>query len=127
MTRYEQGFLTKCAEYGVDGRKLLEKIALNSNFKNNVIQVPHSNFKNIGMQIPQRAPLIDMDGFFQFTDKVIKNPLLNNFKYQWRRFKNNTNQSTQKNRSPYQFEPIDLDKYIQEDKKSLGNIRSGIA
>lgn len=28
MTRYEQGFLTKCAEYGIDGRELLEKQAL---------------------------------------------------------------------------------------------------
>ena len=27
MTRYEQGFLTKCAEYGVDGRYLLYKFA----------------------------------------------------------------------------------------------------
>ena len=27
MTSYEQGFLTKCAEYGVDGRALLEKLA----------------------------------------------------------------------------------------------------
>ena len=27
MTPYEQGFLTKCAEYGVDGRELLEKLA----------------------------------------------------------------------------------------------------
>lgn len=25
MTRYEQGFLTKCAEYGVDGRRLLKR------------------------------------------------------------------------------------------------------
>ena len=28
MTRYEQGFLTKCAEYGIDGRELLYKQAL---------------------------------------------------------------------------------------------------
>ena len=27
MTRYEQGFLTKCAEYGIDGRDLLYKQA----------------------------------------------------------------------------------------------------
>ena len=27
MTRYEHGFIQKCAEYGVDGRALLEKIA----------------------------------------------------------------------------------------------------
>ena len=27
MTRYEHGFITKCAEYGVDGRALLEKRA----------------------------------------------------------------------------------------------------
>ena len=27
MTRYEQGFLTKCAEYGIDGRELLYKKA----------------------------------------------------------------------------------------------------
>jgi len=27
MTRYEQGFMNKCAEYGVDGRFLLSKIA----------------------------------------------------------------------------------------------------
>lgn len=27
MTRYEQGFLTKCAEHGVDGRPLLAKMA----------------------------------------------------------------------------------------------------
>ena len=27
MTRYEHGFLTKCAEHGVDGRPLLKKIA----------------------------------------------------------------------------------------------------
>lgn len=25
MTRYEKGFLTKCAEYGVDGRPLLKR------------------------------------------------------------------------------------------------------
>lgn len=25
MTRYEKGFLTKCAEYGIDGRYLLQK------------------------------------------------------------------------------------------------------
>ena len=25
MTRYEQGFLTKCAEYGIDGRELLKQ------------------------------------------------------------------------------------------------------
>lgn len=28
MTRYEQGFMNKCAEYGVDGRAFLEKNAL---------------------------------------------------------------------------------------------------
>jgi hypothetical protein len=28
MTRYEQGFLTKCAEYGIDGRELLYKQAI---------------------------------------------------------------------------------------------------
>ena len=28
MTRYEQGFMNKCAEYGVDGRVLLEKLAV---------------------------------------------------------------------------------------------------
>lgn len=27
MTSYEKGFITKCAEYGIDGRQLLEKIA----------------------------------------------------------------------------------------------------
>lgn len=27
MTRYEQGFIQKCAEYGIDGRALLEKRA----------------------------------------------------------------------------------------------------
>lgn len=27
MTRYEQGFINKCAEYGVDGRVVLQKIA----------------------------------------------------------------------------------------------------
>ena len=27
MTRYEQGFMNKCAEYGVDGRIFLEKTA----------------------------------------------------------------------------------------------------
>ena len=27
MTRYEQGFIQKCAEYGIDGRVLLEKKA----------------------------------------------------------------------------------------------------
>ena len=30
MTSYEQGFLTKCAEYGIDGRQLLEKRALDT-------------------------------------------------------------------------------------------------
>ena len=30
MNRYEKGFLTKCAEYGIDGRKLLEKRALDT-------------------------------------------------------------------------------------------------
>ena len=30
MTSYEKGFLTKCAEYGIDGRKLLEKRALDT-------------------------------------------------------------------------------------------------
>ena len=28
MTRYEQGFLTKCAEYGIDGRELLKQAGL---------------------------------------------------------------------------------------------------
>ena len=28
MTRYEQGFMAKCAEYGVDGKTLLEKLAM---------------------------------------------------------------------------------------------------
>lgn len=28
MTRYEQGFMRKCAEYGVDGRRLLVKISM---------------------------------------------------------------------------------------------------
>ena len=31
MTRYEQGFLTKCAEYGIDGRELLKQAGLLSN------------------------------------------------------------------------------------------------
>lgn len=35
MNRYEKGFITKCAEYGVDGRKLLEKMAQATNFTNN--------------------------------------------------------------------------------------------
>ena len=30
MTSYEKGFLTKCAEYGIDGRQLLEKRALDT-------------------------------------------------------------------------------------------------
>ena len=30
MNRYKKGFLTKCAEYGIDGRKLLEKRALDT-------------------------------------------------------------------------------------------------
>ena len=33
MTRYEKGFLTKCAEYGVDGRALLMKNAGGAKFK----------------------------------------------------------------------------------------------
>jgi hypothetical protein len=31
MTRYEQGFLTKCAEYGIDGRELLKHAGFGSN------------------------------------------------------------------------------------------------
>lgn len=33
MTRYEQGFIQKCAEYGVDGRALLEKLAYTPSLK----------------------------------------------------------------------------------------------
>ena len=30
MNRYEKGFITKCAEYGIDGRQLLQKMAKNT-------------------------------------------------------------------------------------------------
>jgi hypothetical protein len=38
MTRYEQGFLTKCAEYGIDGRELLYKQALLGSSLNKVLR-----------------------------------------------------------------------------------------
>ena len=53
MTRYEQGFLTKCAEHGVDGRALLK-----SAFK-------ISKINNIGELINRliRAPYDKLDAF----------------------------------------------------------------
>lgn len=49
MTRYEQGFLNKCAEYGVDGRRLLVKTStykkwpkLNKEFKSLIRRVSNA-------------------------------------------------------------------------------------
>lgn len=224
MNRYEKGFLTKCAEYGVDGRELLEKIAQTTNFTNanydRYTRNPLSDFRDknfideylgylqsirhpryldlIGQatedfSIPKkynwynaaRAPWFvqnmirentnnrpipsineinrTLDEFRlnngdiigdeearynalnrlrrklpnnvqepvlnpprQYTPNPV-NPIFKKSKNIWRRFKNKIQRSTDKNRIPYQSEPLDLNKYIQQEKKSLGNIRSDIA
>ena len=50
MTRYEQGFMSKCAEYGVDGRVLLKQAKLtpgnSAKFLNNVFNGKYKSVRH---------------------------------------------------------------------------------
>ena len=54
MTRYEQGFLTKCAEYGIDGRELLYKQAGFAQFAGRVLERGGKALSRAGAQLPEK-------------------------------------------------------------------------
>jgi hypothetical protein len=79
MTRYEKGFLTKCAEYGIDGRELLYK---------QVVKLPKLPkyikdrlYKIKGMPtLPEYNPLKGIKGMPKLPEYNIKNLQLKGIK-----------------------------------------------
>jgi len=56
MTRYEKGFIEKCAEYGVDGRALLKQASEDSILKNTVNATAIGALGGAGTMAAYKAP-----------------------------------------------------------------------